>query len=79
MKKINSLFAVVAVGLLTSSPRLSAQSVTLAWSPSPSPSVAGYIVHYGGTSGSYPSATNIPNQTSASVAGLQPGQNYYFA
>lgn len=36
-----------------------------------------YIVRYGTTSGVYSSATNVGNQASASVTGLQAGQTYY--
>ncbi len=38
-----------------------------------------YIVRYGTTSGAYSSATNVGNQTSANVGGLQAGQTYYLA
>jgi VCBS repeat-containing protein len=75
-------FLVVAIGLFFSSPRLSAQtsqSVTLAWDPSPDPDVVGYVVYCGGTSGVYAYATNVTNQTSAQMTGLQSGQTYFFA
>lgn len=54
-------------------------SITLAWDPSPSPSVAGYRVYYGGASGNYTNNITVGNVTSGIVNGLQPGGTYYFA
>ncbi|MGC3959636.1 MAG: Ig-like domain-containing protein [Verrucomicrobiota bacterium] len=81
MIKSRLLFKVV-VGLFVSSAHLTAlqaQSVSLAWNASSSPGVAGYVVRYGTASGVYSVATNVGNQTSATVSGLQAGQTYYLA
>jgi hypothetical protein len=51
--------------------------ITLGWDPEPS--VAGYIVYCGTSSGDYNVAFNIGTNTSQSLDGLQPGQTYYFA
>ena len=79
--KCRLLFKVV-VGLLVSSAHLApleAQSVSLAWNASPSPGIASYVIRYGTTSGVYSVATNVGNQTAATIAGLQAGQTYYLA
>src|SRR5687768_15710301 len=69
----------VAVGLFVCTVQLTAETVQLAWDASPSAGVSAYVVRYGIASGAYSSATNVGNQTAASVAGLQAGQTYYFA
>jgi hypothetical protein len=56
-----------------------AGSVTLAWNPSPTPSVAGYNILYGGASGAYTSSVNTGSNLTATVTGLTPGLTYYFA
>lgn len=56
-----------------------AASLTLAWNPSPSPTVAGYDVYYGLASGDYASNIDAGNNASATVSGLTPGLTYYFA
>jgi hypothetical protein len=56
-----------------------AQSVSLAWNPSPSPTVAGYDVFYGLASGNYTSINNAGTNTSLTVSGMTPGDTYYFA
>ena len=55
-----------------------ATSVTLAWNPGTSSGIAGYRVYYGTSSGSYPYNLYVGNTTTATVAGLIPGQTYYF-
>ena len=55
------------------------QSVTLAWTPSPSPEVDGYIVHYGLVSGNYTKQVWVGNGTSGQITDLEEGQTYYFA
>jgi hypothetical protein len=56
-----------------------AGSVTFAWDPSTSADVAGYIVVYGTSPGSYPYALGVGNHTFATVNGLAGGVTYYFA
>ncbi len=80
MIKSRLLLLEIVVGLFVGIGHLTAQVVppiSLAWNASPSSDVSGYIVRYGTTSGVYSSATNVGNQTSASVTGLQAGQTYY--
>jgi oxalate decarboxylase/phosphoglucose isomerase-like protein (cupin superfamily) len=54
-------------------------SVTLAWSPSTDPSVAGYNIYYGGASGTYTNMISVGNATNATISGLDQGTTYYFA
>ena len=54
-------------------------TVTLAWDPSPSPTVAGYNVYYGTASLAYTYEQSAGAATSATVPGLLPGTTYYFA
>jgi len=54
-------------------------SVNLAWNASPSSNVAGYIVAYGQSSGSYAANIDVGNVTTYTVPGLQEGSKYYFA
>ncbi|MDD5141457.1 MAG: Ig-like domain-containing protein, partial [Verrucomicrobiales bacterium] len=56
-----------------------AGSVTLAWNPSTDPSVVGYNLYYGGTSGIYTNKVSTANTTNSIVSGLIEGTTYYFA
>ena len=53
--------------------------VTLAWDANTSAGLAGYKVHYGSSSGSYPSVIDVGNNTTYTVSNLQNGTTYYFA
>jgi PKD repeat protein len=59
--------------------RAFAGSVTLAWDPVSSSSVAGYIVHYGSTAGNYSSKIDVGNTTTSSMLNLNDGATYHFA
>lgn len=60
------------------------KEVTLAWNESlneqgePDANVAGYKLHYGDKPGEYTAVVTVDRVTSATLAGLNPG-NYYFA
>ncbi|HXB60115.1 MAG TPA: fibronectin type III domain-containing protein [Candidatus Acidoferrales bacterium] len=54
-------------------------SVTLAWTPSVSPSIAGYDVYYGTSSGNYTESVTITNVDEMTIQGLTNGTTYYFA
>ena len=59
-------------------------AVSLAWDPSPDPSVVGYHVHYGLQSPNSPGSCAYSNSTYASsptatISGLATGTTYYFA
>lgn len=59
--------------------------VVLAWDPSPDDNlnadstIAGYRVHYGTASGSYPMVKNVGHSYSTSIDALSYGVTYYFA
>ncbi len=55
------------------------RDITLTWSASSSPNVAGYSVHYGLSSGNYPNKVFVGNQTSYTLSGLDGGRTYYIA
>jgi PKD repeat protein len=56
-----------------------AGQVTLAWDAVSSPSLSGYRLYYGQTSGSYASHFDVSTQTTSyTVSGLTDGQTYYF-
>jgi hypothetical protein len=63
------------VGLISDAQALS--NVTLAWDPSAGTGVAGYRLHYGITSGSYSSVTDVGNTTTATITGLSEGNTYF--
>ena len=55
-----------------------AQSVSLAWNADTDPSVVGYNVNYGTSSGSYTQTLNVGSTASATVSNLAAGLTYYF-
>jgi hypothetical protein len=55
-----------------------AGTVTLAWDPNNEPDLAGYILHYGTTSGTYTHAVDVGNVITNTVADLD-GSTYFFA
>jgi hypothetical protein len=65
--------------LLATTHDVCAAEVTLAWDANPEPSVQGYRVYYGKTSGSYTSVLDAGNRTDCVITGLDPGATYYFA
>ena len=54
------------------------KSVTLAWDPSPTPTVVGYTVQYGTNSGQYSEFLLYGIETTAVIPELQEGVTYYF-
>jgi hypothetical protein len=67
---LSALFSILPAG---------AQSVSLAWNPSPSPAVAGYDVYYGLASGAYTSHIDVRSATAVTLSKLAPGLTYYIA
>jgi hypothetical protein len=66
-------------GNVTLLPGASPGSVTLAWKPVPDPSVAGYEVYYGSTSGMPTSGFDAGPASSVTITNLGQGQTYYFS
>ena len=77
---ISFLFIVLLVlSLLFPVTALQAAEVTLAWDQNPEPSVQGYRVYYGTTSGVYTDVVDAGSRTDCVISGLDPGVTYYFA
>src|SRR5215472_2942402 len=66
----------LAFGTLSS---IATGNVTLAWDANPDPSVAGYKLYYGTTSGSYGTVISAGTATTATASNLTEGATYYFA
>ncbi len=73
------LHSVLFAATLAQSPAFATGSVTLAWSASTDPSIAGFNVYYGGASGAYTNEIFAGNATNVTVSGLVSGATYYFA
>ena len=56
-----------------------AADVALQWDPNTEPTLGGYNVYYGTSSGSYGTNADVGNLTTFTVTGLSPGATYYFA
>lgn len=54
-------------------------SKTLSWTAVPEPSVLGYKLYYGTTSGQYDSHVDVGPEVSYTLNGLASGTTYYFA
>lgn len=65
--------------LLFQHPVEAAQSVILAWTPSPSTNVVSYNIYYGTACGIYNREISVGNTNSATIKGLLDGMTYYFA
>lgn len=53
-------------------------AVTLAWTPSPSPSVSGYFLNWGIVSGQCTNQLDVGNVTTTTLSGLSTNVNYFF-
>jgi Fibronectin type III domain len=61
---------------------VAAQSVNFGWTPAVDPTVVGYNVHFGISSGQYTQTLNVPGASIAAAtvsSGLSPGITYFFA
>lgn len=56
-----------------------AATVTLAWDPNPEPTVAGYRLYYGTSSGYYTNSVDVAASTRATISALIEGMTYYMA
>jgi len=81
LKALDALLHPTAVFMLLMlmAVRAFAGSVTLAWDPVSSPALAGYVVYYGPTAGSYTSKIDVGNTTVRTVPNLTDGGTYHFA
>ena len=56
-----------------------ASTVALAWNANPESNIAGYILVYGTSPGSYSASVDVGSTTAYSIASLTSGTRYYFA
>ena len=54
-------------------------TVTVAWDPNPEPTVAGYNMYYGTSSGRYTNSVDVGSATRCTISALQEGVTYYLA
>ena len=54
-------------------------TLTLAWDPSPDPSITGYRLYQGGESQIYTNVMDVGTADTATITGLDPEVTYYFA
>ena len=74
-----ALMAFIFILMVFSRASTWAASVTLAWDPSPTPTVSGYEILYGLASDDLPGSIDAGTNTSFTVSDLTPGLTYYFA
>jgi hypothetical protein len=67
-----------AIGAGVQPPPSGGQQVTFGWLASPDPTVVGYYLYYGTTSGIYTNKINVGTNTTYTSSGLVAGSNYYF-
>jgi len=70
--------AVLAAALMCSHCAAQMSSIVLAWNSDADPTVAGFRVHYGASSGQYTQTDDVGNATTATISGLSAGETYYF-
>ena len=73
-----TLLTLVVLAALTPLSAL-ADSITLAWDPSPGTNIAGYNLYFGVASGNYTNMVSAGNATTVMVSGLVEGTTYFFA
>jgi hypothetical protein len=54
-------------------------TVTVAWDPNPEPTVAGYSMYYGTSSGRYTNSVDVGSSTRCTISALMEGVTYYLA
>jgi chitinase len=78
---LSGFFCVAALVsiLIVLAPGAYGADVTLAWDANSESDLAGYILYYGTSSGTYSESIDVGNQIQHTVADLQDGATYYFA
>jgi fibronectin type III domain protein/HYDIN/CFA65/VesB family protein len=79
LRAVTARLLLIFALLAASTRSADAGSLTLAWDANIESDIAGYIVYYGTTSGSYTSSVDVGNVTSYMMTSLADGQRYYFA
>jgi hypothetical protein len=75
---VNIAAALASISTFAATP-FPSQSVALAWTASPSSTIAGYRLYYGGASRDYTNTLEAGDATSVTVADLAVGATYFFA
>jgi hypothetical protein len=73
------IFLITFICLALLSPDGHSAQVTLRWEANTDPSIAGYKIYYGGSSGSYQVVTDAGMNTVYTISNLESGSTYYFA
>ena len=79
MKILGSMALAGVLGYLPGVSAAQAVQITLAWDPSPSPNVGGYVLYYGRASRNYTDSVDVGDQTQYTLTDLEIGTTYYFA
>ena len=79
MKILGSMALAGVLGYLPGVSAAQAVQLTLAWDPSTSPNVGGYVLYYGHASRNYTDSVDVGDQTQYTLTDLETGTTYYFA
>jgi len=79
LRNVTGLTLWFALLLLPILPVFGQTSLTLAWTASITPQVAGYKIYYGVASRTYTNSVTVTNGTQATINGLKQGTVYFFA
>jgi len=77
--RCSSVLAALIVGALIFPPAIFASQATLAWDPSPDPTVSSYRLYYGNASRDYPTVVEVGDRTTWTVPDLIENLPYFFA
>jgi len=79
VKILGSMALAGVLGYLPGVSAAQAVQITLAWDPSPSPNVGGYVLYHGHASRNYTDSVDVGDQTQYTLTDLETGTTYYFA
>jgi hypothetical protein len=71
-----ALFLIMWIGILSWNPPIHAADAHLGWNAD-NPTPSGYKIYYGTSSGSYGTSSDVGNQTSGTITGLNTAGKYY--
>ncbi len=77
MKILGSMALAGVLGYLPGVSAAQAVQITLAWDPSPSPNVGGYVLYHGHASRNYTDSVDVGDQTQYTLTDLETGTTYY--
>jgi hypothetical protein len=73
------LFCTMSAGFPAFIDEAHSANSTVTWDPSPDPSVRGYFIYYGTSSGNYTQRIDVGDARTCTISGLQEGAMYYIA